>query len=229
MNLGCHISGFIVGLYLMAAGATAETVELQSLRSSTHIQITVLWKGVPQADSKISFYSVLSDRDVRIDPYRTNRKGQISTQLPEGRYHVVASNANHNARADLDLDVTSAVPPESQFSMTLSRMYPPQFLLDAAERMPIEQRVDRFTGTVCDPGGRAIADALIEILRKGSQDKQPAVYLMSDGNGQFSAKLDSGDYIAFFFVPEFRLKTIPFELKPDGAKEVTVVMQVGLH
>jgi hypothetical protein len=219
---------FIVGLCLIAAGTMAETVEVQPLRSSRHLQITVFWKGVPQADSKVNFDPVLSDREVRIVSYRTNRKGQISTQLPEGRYHVVASNAKDGARADLSLDVTSAVSTKSQFSMNLSQAQPPQLLLDAADRMPIEQQVNRFTGTVCDPAGRVIADALIEVLQKGSHGK-PVAYLISDGNGHFDATLETGYYVAIFFDPEFRMKAVPFELKPDGAKDITVGMQVGQH
>ena len=67
----------------------------------------------------------------------------------------------------------------------------------------------------------------IKVVRKGPADQTDVLRLRSDANGHFSAQLADGVYIAIFSMQGFRTEIVPFEVAPQGEKEMLVKLQIG--
>jgi hypothetical protein len=217
----------IVFCLLLGGVARPESVTVEAPKpqeSSRHVRIVVMLGGKPLRGVTIDFYpiaaqphfSAITDEDGIATP----------PDLALGNYNIVAR---------LDEDVSTSlslhVVPErmvSTFSLDLTEGFAQaQRAQQAAESLPIRDRVKSFRGTVLDPTGAVIAGTNIRVVRKGSQEKAVALRVKSDAKGNFSGQLGEGSYIAFVFSQGFRTAIVPFEVTKDGSGDLRITMQIG--
>jgi 5-hydroxyisourate hydrolase-like protein (transthyretin family) len=218
----------------ITAGANSTVVEvLQPQESSRHVRLTILLEGKPQSGVKVELYRYELGAGEETDPrfsLTSDKEGNISPPvLPAGHYHVVAS-TEKNLRADLYVDVVSGRQKKtSVFSMQLrsSPFLTPSQQLAEAEQMPIKDRVQQFSGLVCDPTGAVVPGTSIEVLRKKPGNREVVAKLKSGADGRFSIRLADGPYIAFFSTPGFRVAIVPFEVTREGQGDLHVTLQIG--
>jgi hypothetical protein len=213
---------------LWAVLASAESVmvtTVKPLESSRHVRISVVLKGQPVKDVKV-YFCTTSAPQTCFSVLTGDNGVAVPHALGVGNYQVTAVTEDQLA-ADLYLHVSRESKAIS-FSLDLTEAFQAaQAALDAAEKLPIRERVQEFRGVLQDPTGAMIAGVNIEVIRKGSKDKADVVRLKSDASGRFSAQLADGFYIAFFSFPGFRTEVVPFEVSGQGEKEMLVKLQIG--
>ena len=215
----------------LSAHSSVEVVPTHN--SSRNVRLVLLVGGRPQAGVKVEAYpyklgsaecarplfSLTSDKDGLVVP----------PLLKTGQYHLVATSGS-NLRAELYLNVIhKSKKGDSSFSMELVESpYPTiEQAWQAAEAMPVNDRLAAFVGTVHDPSGAAIAGVSIEVAKKGTNGKKRVAQIKSAADGTFSAQLPDGAYVALFSIQGFRNTFIPVEIAPDGSKGLHVRLDLG--
>lgn len=213
---------------LAAAFAAAESVEVTPVvpkESSGHVRISVVLNGKPVKSAKVDFRTARGEQICF--SVMTGDNGVAAPKvLPPGNYQVTATTEDE-LNTDLYLHV-SHKSKATVFSMDLTPSYQAaQAAIEAANKLPIRERVRQFQGCLEDPSGAVVPGVDIRLFRKGSDDKKDFMRLKSDTNGRFSAQLADGLYVAFFSMPGFRTEIIPFEVSVQGKDEIVLKLQVG--
>jgi 5-hydroxyisourate hydrolase-like protein (transthyretin family) len=214
------------------AGLCSVMVNGPPTKSSRNVVVSTLFEGKPRKGVKVEIYRCR--KQMEANPSFTLITGEDGTVAPPalspGEYCIVAS-ADLNLVADLELHVSSHFKEKtSSFSMELvaSRFPTWEQQLAAAERMPVKDRLQDFSGVVRDPTGAVIPDVAIEIIRKGTQGKERVARLKSDRDGRFSTELAEGAYIAVFLAQGFGAQLLPFEIsKMQGGGDLRVRLEPG--
>ena len=224
--------------FLSLAGVLdAECVLMPPLESSSHVRISVVLEGKPLKGSRVILYRVSAPCICATDILRgnpidtteipssavqiTDENGIASlAELAPGEYEVAATLNGIASTAFVGLHVNSS-PNVTTIPMDLTQP------VQRVEEVPILFHVEVFQGTVRDPSGATLPGASFVVVKRGSQAKDVALISKADANGQFSAQLAEGSYIAVFFSPGFRPAIAPFELTRGGASQLSVSLYVG--
>jgi Carboxypeptidase regulatory-like domain len=224
--------------FLSLAGVLdAECVLMPPLESSSHVRISVVLGGKPLKGSRVILYRVSAPCICATDILRgnpidtteipssavqiTDENGIASlAELAPGEYEVAATLNGIASTAFVGLHVNSS-PNVTTIPMDLTQP------VQRVEEVPILFHVEVFQGTVRDPSGATLPGASFVVVKRGSQAKDVALISKADANGQFSAQLAEGSYIAVFFSPGFRPAIAPFELTRGGASQLSVSLYVG--
>src|SRR5205807_354889 len=99
--------------------------------------------------------------------------------------------------------------------------------LERAENQPVTTKLKTFRGVVCDVSGAAIPGTLIRVVRKGTNYQDHVARVKSGLNGQFSAQLSDGTYIAIISASGFQIRLIPFEITDEGFGELKISLTPG--
>lgn len=214
----------------LGASPSVEVVAPQ--KSSQKLQVILLMDGAARKGVTVEVYrlTLSSGEEVKaLVSLTSNAAGKVTPPvLPPGNYHLVAS-AQHNLRADLYLDVSRKQGKQvSSFAMNLvESQYPTiEQLWEAAEKAPVKDRLEAFSGTVDDPSGAKVSGVAIEVVRKGTQ-KERVAQLESGPDGYFSAPLAEGAYTARFCRQGFQTSFVPFEVTKQGSGRLRVTLQLG--
>jgi hypothetical protein len=150
-------------------GFCSVTVNGPPAKSSRNVVVTTLFEGKPRKGVKVEIYRCR--KQMEANPSFTLITGEDGTVAPPalspGEYCIVAS-ADLNLVADLELRVSSHFKEKtSSFSMELvARRFPTwEQQLATADQMPVEDRVQKFSGTVRDQTRSAISGVSIEIVQ----------------------------------------------------------------
>lgn len=210
-------------------------------KSSAVLRITA--QASPLKGTKIDLYSYkLGSRSspdtpnlILLRSFITDEKGRIKTpELSPGKYCVAASGV-HNQFAQLLVDVAQGRKAgTTKFTMHLvaapegsvPRPPHPQWT-PADDQMPIQKRVPAFRGIVTDVSGAVIPDAMIDIVKKGTDGKEHVAELKTGPDGRFLGELSPGFYIAFFYAFGFKDQTIAFEITKEGTGNIDVVLPIS--
>jgi Carboxypeptidase regulatory-like domain len=224
--------------FLSLAGVLdAACVLMPPLESSSHVRISVVLGGKPLKGSRVILYRVSAPCICATDILRgnpidtteipssavqiTDENGIASlAELAPGEYEVAATLNGIASTAFVGLHVNSS-PNVTTIPMDLTQP------VQRVEEVPILFHVEVFQGTVRDPSGATLPGASFVVVKRGSQAKDVALISKADANGQFSAQLAEGSYIAVFFSPGFRPAIAPFELTRGGASQLSVSLYVG--
>jgi Carboxypeptidase regulatory-like domain len=202
-------------------------------KSSPRVRITVLLNGKAQKGARVEIYRYELGPGQEAVPrvvLTSDDQGRVAPpRLTPGHYHVIAS-ADKKLRADLSLDILAQYDQGvSVFAMELAISPFPtrEELLSEAEQKPIKDRVREFHGIVCDLWGAVIPGVSIEVVRKGTEGKDRVAQLKSGIDGQFSAPLSDGTYVALFYMSGFRTEIVPFEVTKEGSEHLRVTLQIA--
>lgn len=216
---------------VVSARSSVEVVPTHD--SCRNVRLVLLAGGRPLAGVRVELYPYNSGSADSAQPafsLTSDKDGLVATPLLNtGRYHVVATSGS-NLRAELYLNVIhKSKKSDSSFSMELVESpYPTiEQAWQAAEAMPVKDRLAAFVGTVHDPSGAAIAGASIEVAKKGTNGKERVAQTKSAADGTFFAQLPNGAYVALFSIQGFRNTFIPVEIAPDGSKGLRVRLDLG--
>jgi Carboxypeptidase regulatory-like domain len=196
--------------------------------ASSHVRVAVILGNKPLKGVKVDFYQPPSQLRYSVS---TDENGFAAPpELASGDYNVVAT-LNDDVSTTLWLRVVGK---EGVTALSMDLTAPiqqSQLMLDAAKRkaeeLPIREHVRRFQGTVIDFSGAIVPGARIEVMRKGPREKNVILQIKTDAKGTFSAPLQEGSYIAFFFTQGFRTEIVPFEVKKDGSGEMRIALTIG--
>jgi hypothetical protein len=221
-------SALIIALSLiLPVFAVAESVEVKEIKrqpSSRHVRIAVSLNGRSVPHATVDF--CVAGSEPCISAVADENGIAVSPRLPDGNYIVTASLEDISA-GDLYLHV-SRKGKASAFSLDLTESFrAEQSSLAAADQLPIRETLQVFRGFIRDPSGANVPGANIKIMRRGSENHAVVRRVKTDQNGYFSAQLDDGKYVAFFLSSGFRSEIVPFEIAPQGSKELLVKLQIG--
>jgi hypothetical protein len=235
---GVRIAIIAVGCALATAlpvrlGASPSVEVVAPRKSSQKVQLVLHGDGGTQKGVSVEVYRYTLGSGEEAKPLislTSDDAGEVTPlALPPGSYHLVAL-AEHNLRADLYLDVSRKLGKQmSSFVMNLvESQYPTaEQLWEAAERAPIKDRLESFSGTVLDPSGTKVSGVAIDVVRKGTEGKGRVAQLASGPDGRFSAALADGAYIARFCTQGFQTAFVPFEVTKQGSEQLQVTLQLG--
>jgi hypothetical protein len=221
--------------FLSLAGVLdAECVLTTPLESSRHVRIYVVLGGKPLNGAKVILRpehecncatDVLrgNPMDTTLIPSTEMTDENGIANLPEltpGEYDVAVTVNDVASTASVGLHVTSD-PKVTTIPMELTQQ------VQRVEEVPILFHVEAFRGTVKDPSGATLPGASIVVVKRGSQAKDVALMSKADANGNFSAQLAEGSYIAVFFLLGFRPAIGPFEVARGGASQLSISLSPG--
>lgn len=221
--------------FLSFAGVLdAECVLTPPLESSNHVRIYVVLGGKPLKGAIVILRpqhecncatDVLrgNPMDTTLIPSREMTDENGIANLPEltpGEYDVAVTLNGVASTAFVGLHVTGD-PKVTAIPMDLTQQ------VQRVEEVPILLHVDGFRGTVKDPSGATLPGASIVVVERGSQAKDVALMSKADANGNFSAQLAEGSYIAVFFSLGFRPAIAPFEVVRGGASQLSISLHPG--
>jgi hypothetical protein len=192
--------------------------------------IAVRLKGKPVAHVKLTIYRGRQKRPRLV--LTTDGHGQaILPMLPPGNYFIHAI-GKPDLEGDLDLVISSQPASKpSRILIALEHVVPPptyEQKIASYEQLPIETRVSEFRGVVVDSAGNPIFGTLIDVVLKGTQGKKHVAKCGAHSLGRFSAPLENGDYLAFFYTPGFVERVLPLTIsKTEGEGELRVKLQIG--
>jgi hypothetical protein len=217
----------VASCLMLAAPAVASSVEVRALKqqaSSRRVRVAVSLNGRPATGANVDFCTAGDKPCVTV---LAGKNGiAASPRLSDGDYVVTAS-IDDVSGGDLFLHV-SRKGKTSAFSIDLTESFrAAQDYRAAADKQPILATLQVFQGLPRDPSGATIAGANINIVRRGSENHAIIQRVKTDATGHFSVTLDDGMYVAFFSCPGFRSEIIPFEIAPQGSKELFVKLQLG--
>ena len=224
---------FLTLLSASFSSSKCSVVEVLSVEpSSQKVRIVALHNGNPLNNVKVEVFSKDEQPHMSV---LTNKQGVARLSLsPAGRYHI-AANAAGGLGADLILDVSKGKGKnESSFTLNLTLRPPPPPTLEdkiAAAESAAAVRLRQFEGSVTDPAGAVIAQARIDVFKKGSRGTVRASQGESDATGHFSTQLPDGSYTAVFRVPGFSLYILVFEISETdetaSAKGLSIPLQIA--
>ena len=224
----------LLGVALLPFASAAPSVEVVlPQKASQRVRITTQVSGRPRNDVRVDVYRYQLGSGDEPKPFLSFNSDDagilVTPTLPLGRYHLIAS-SGPKLRADLYLDVSKkSGKRESSFSMELSESpYPTleeQWV--AADEMSVKDRVRAFHGIVYDPSGAPIRDVSIEVAKKGSIGHTPVLRAKSGPNGEFSAQLSEGTYVALFSMPGFHIVFLPLEVTGSGSESLRVTLPLA--
>jgi hypothetical protein len=223
------VSAIAVGSLLFANLASAKCSAVQVLNvepSSQRIRILTLHGGTPVGNARVEVFFYYDEPRMSVS---TNKEGVARLRIsPPGKYTITAKTAD-----GLDAEIILAVSKSKQkteSSFTLNLVGFDDKIVAAEKAAAIKVR--QFAGIVTDPSGAALAQAKIEVFKKGSRGKLKTAATESNPAGHFFAQLPQGFYTAVFNVYGFRTCIAVFEIaKGDdstGAKDLTIMLQLGL-
>ncbi|HLY43562.1 MAG TPA: carboxypeptidase regulatory-like domain-containing protein [Terracidiphilus sp.] len=219
-------------------------------------RFTVLYDGKPSPNTKVEVTQ--PGRAGYIAVLTTYNDGKfILPALSPGRYTISAAHANYSSRNSLDvcivpcddyrLEVVHFVPTTlhgplrvldanalalSEVRMEISPRPDPVLghLLADAEQQPITKHLAAFRGVVKDQSGAVIPGAWINVVVKGSGGKNRAASMYADQDGQFSAQLPPGEYVAFIQSPGFKSSVVSFTIANEAAADsLEIVLDIGMQ
>ena len=231
--LSCLL-GVAMLVAMLPFGSAAPSVEVVSpQRACQRVRITTQVSGRPRKDVKVDVYRYnlgSGDEPKPVLSFKSDDAGNLVTpRLPLGHYHLIAS-SGPQLRADLYLDVLKqSGKDESVFLMELSESPSPTLeqQWEAAEEMPVKDRVRAFHGMVYDLSGTPIAGVSIEVVKKGVAGHTPVLRAKSGPDGEFSAQLSEGTYVALFSMPGFRIVFLPLEVTGSGSEGLRVTLPLA--
>jgi hypothetical protein len=141
-------------------------------------------------------------------------------ELTPGVYDVAVTLNGVASTAFVGLQVTRD-PKVTTIPMDLTQQ------VQRVEEVPILFHVEAFRGTVKDFSGATLPAANIVVVKRGSQAKDVALMSKADADGNFSAQLAEGSYIAVLFVLGFRPAIAPFEVATGGASQLSINLNPG--
>jgi hypothetical protein len=221
--------------FLSFAGVLdAECVLMPPLESSSHVRIYVVLAGKPLKGAKVILRpqhdcNCATDMlrgnpmDATLVPSKEMTDENGIANLPEltpGEYDVAVTLNGVASTAFVGLHV-SGDPKVTTIPMDLTQQ------VQRVEGAPILFHVEGFRGTVKDFSGVTLPGASIVVVKRGSQAEDVAVMSKADANGNFSAQLAEGSYIAVFFVLGFRPGIAPFEVVRGGASQLSISLYPG--
>lgn len=155
----------------------------------------------------------------------SNGAARLPTLKP-GVYSIYAEFHGGAASETLTVKQKSFAKP-TQLRFTLEH-YPSKLDLVAAQNIPVLQRTNVFIVAIKDMTGAPVADASVQVYKKGEMDEWNGTLLHTDQAGQVSAPLPDGEYLAFIQSPGSHSETIAFEInsKADRAP-LAVTLKIG--
>jgi hypothetical protein len=99
--------------------------------------------------------------------------------------------------------------------------------LQRVEAVPVRHQVRAFRGIVKDFSGAMLPGARIVVVKRGSQAKDVVLTDKANANGEFSAQIPEGSYIAIFFSRGFRPAIEAFDVTQVGTGEIPVNLRPG--
>ena len=199
----------------------------QSLRITTIVDS----KALPGA--KIDIY----ERQTKKYSLATDTGGVLVVpELDPGVYSIVAASADARFHGYLALQVSKSSKGQiSSFfinltnnSAQLNSLRPlTAGELAAAANKAVNTRIQQFIGVLVDPTGAPIPGGNIVVRALRSAGAIEIIELKSGADGQFSAPLAEGAYIAIFSSPGFRNEVTAFEIGKDATKTLHVALRVG--
>lgn len=230
-RLSITVAALFLCAFLVAPSSAIGYVKVaEFLPSLQHPRIVVQFEGKPIADAKIEVYRDRSAKRRLLHTLKTGTDGlTVLPRLRPGRYWVRGEAPK--LWGEVFLEVSGNAPAEAnQFTMEMEPLpYPTQEdVLAAAERAPIKDGLQTFSGVICDTTGALIPRASIDVLRKGTGGKVHVARIRSDAQGRFAARLEDGDYVVFFRASGFSERVLPLTIsRADGSGELKVRLDIG--
>jgi hypothetical protein len=174
---------------LNAQGAPVITFQL----SSPAALITVSRDGKPLTGAKVDIYEYNAEKHPLFSVTTPDNGVVALPKLTPGHfYHLVAVGVPE-MRDDLYIQIAEdAIAGAAVLSMNV----PWARKLLAAEGMAPSSKVKEFTGAMRDETGAGIADAFIDVWKKGTTGGAPFEEIRTGNTGRFSTHLQDGIYIA---------------------------------
>ena len=218
-------SAIAVGSLLFANLASAKCSPVQKAEpSSQRIRILTLHNGTPVSKARVEVFFYDEPRM----SVSTDKEGVARLKVSRpGEYLVTAKTADALG-AEIILAVAKGKQKtESSFTLNLVGF---EDKIGAAENAAAI-KVRQFDGIVTDPSGAGLAQAKIEVFKKGSRGKLQTATRESDTAGHFFAQLPEGFYTAVFDTYGFSTCIVFFEIaKGDdstAAKDLTIMLHLG--
>ena len=224
----------LLGMAMLPFASAVPSVEVVvPQKACQRIRVTTQVSGRPRKDVKVDVYRYNSgsgDEPKLVLSFNSDDGGVLVTpMLSLGHYHLIAS-SGPKLRADLYLDVSKkSGKNESSFSMELSESSYPTLEEQwaAADKMFVKDRVRAFHGIIYDLSGAPIRGVSIEVAKKGSVGHTPVFRAKSGPNGEFSAQLSEGTYVALFSMPGFHIVFLSLEVIGSGSKSLRVTLPLA--
>ena len=204
-------------------------------QSSSHVRIYVVLGAKPLKEAKVVILRSQHGCNCATDMLRgnpidttlvpstemTDENGIVNLpELTPGEYDVAVTLNGVASTGFVGLHVTSD-PNLTTIPIDLTQQ------VQLVEERPILFHVDGFRGTVKDFSGATLPGASIVVVKRGSQAEDVALMSKADANGNFSAQLAEGSYIAVFFSLGFRPGIAPFEVVKGGASQLSISLNPG--
>jgi Carboxypeptidase regulatory-like domain len=218
-------------------------------------QVTVMFDGKPAPGAKVYVWrryhyseSYLLDAD---------EAGRVKLpELPAGSYSISAS-SDANVPQGGAVDVCMIACYENLFEVTelaFDSLHGPIYAIDRralgmseiildiapdrtpgfmdaianAEKEPAAFTLREFSGVVTDQTGAVIPGASVAVVCKLDQKIQMVSALATDRVGEFSARLDPGDYFVLIAAQGFRPQAIHIVVAPQGsADKAQITLKIG--
>jgi hypothetical protein len=222
--IACVVTGEMPVANLAFAGCVTVTSGKDYEPSSLNARITTSREGKPLQNVKIESDASNGQRRFLLS---TNDQGIVFLpELQPGKQCIIATTFD-NVTARLCLDVSpEGKDNRSSFSIELPPS-PTGRELARAEKMPVLDRVQEFTGIVQDESGAPVPSTKIQILLKGSKDEAHVIQIEADATGHFSARLPDGVYMSFFRSSGFVTQIEVLEVgKQFDSRDLRVLLKV---